>query len=89
MVHRCCNCLGRHALNEFLSKELMDMEIESIVFQQWLFHWNSMQCTLHPVVIYYLGTNDIIEHCLFVYYLMIIIMIHVLFTKYRHRLFII
>ena len=27
MVHRCSNCPGRHALNEFLSKELMDMEM--------------------------------------------------------------
>ena len=26
------------------------------------FHWNNMQCTLHPVVIYYLGTDGKIEH---------------------------
>ena len=35
MVHRCSNCPGRHALNKFLSKELMDMGNETIVIQQW------------------------------------------------------
>ena len=26
------------------------------------FHWNNMQCTLHPVVVYYLGTDGNVEH---------------------------
>ena len=138
MVHRCHNCPGKHALSEFLSTELIGMENETIVFQQWQktarstslsytssidefaeslvenidlltshsfiakcqarylkeckesldtntciilldfaenfkymvqdevqsFHWNNMQCTLHPVVVYYLGTDGNVEHSL-------------------------
>ena len=28
------------------------------------FHWNNMQCTLHPIVLYYLGTDGNVEHSL-------------------------